>query len=185
MTTAPAVPRDLFSDVPGLYRTAPRGTAREPWYASSEAQDWGTPPGLFGPLHARFGFTVDAAATPLNRLVDRHYEDAFRQSWRGERVWCNPPYGRWQVPFVREAARREADLSVLLLPVRADTAVWHECIWDRAEVWFLRGRVRFVGAKSGSTFASAIVLFRPDDRRLRVRHGTLADMLDDSRWADR
>ena len=150
------------------------------WYQSSARQDWETPHDLFAALHARFNFTVDGAAHEGNKKLPRYWSDAFAQSWAGERVWCNPPYGRFQLPFIHEAAKREAALSVLLIPVRTDTRIWQETILPRAEVWFLRGRLRFVGSKHGSTFASALVFFRPSDEAPRIRAGTWADLLSSS-----
>ena len=147
------------------------------WFQSSARQDWETPPALFAALHARFRFTVDGAAHAGNAKLERYWSDAFAQSWRGERVWCNPPYGRYQIPFIEEAARREAELAVLLIPVRTDTGVWQEIVLDRTEVWFLRGRVRFVGGNYPSTFASALVFFRPGDDQLRIRRGTVEGLL--------
>lgn len=64
---------------------------------TSLREDWRTPPDLFAALHREFNFTVDAAATPANALLPRFFtreNDAFAQDWRGERVFCNPPYGR-------------------------------------------------------------------------------------------
>ena len=49
----------------------------------------------FMPLHERFHFTVDAAATGRNTRLPSYWsrgDDALRLCWKGERVWCNPPY---------------------------------------------------------------------------------------------
>ena len=158
-------------------RVTAKKTSTKAYIASSERDDWETPACIFNPLHKKFKFTVDAAATKANSRVARHYDDAFAQPWTGQRIWCNPPYGRAQVPFVEEAARREAELSCLLIPARPDTRVWQDCIFDRAEVWFLRGRIRFSGAPASAPFPSAVVLFRPDDTRLVVHTGTLDEIL--------
>lgn len=64
----------------------------------------------FAPLHARFDFTIDAAAAPHNAKLPRYWtaeDDALTQSWTGERVWCNPPYSDIR-PWV-EKAHREWD----------------------------------------------------------------------------
>ena len=42
----------------------------------------------------------------------------------GQRVYCNPPYGRGVADWLRKA--REAKLAVFLLPARTDTKWWHE-----------------------------------------------------------
>lgn len=59
--------------------------------------DWETPPAFFDILDREFGFTVDACAAPHNAKCDRYWtreQDGLAQDWSGERVFCNPPYGR-------------------------------------------------------------------------------------------
>lgn len=132
---------------------------------SSVRMDWQTPPQLFAGLHAEFGFSIDAAASVSNALLPRYWteaDDALAQDWTGERVWCNPPYGRAGGKFIRKAAEHRAEVAVLLIPARPDTAAWHDCILDKpnVEVRFLRGRVQFVGAAHPAPFPSAVVVFR-------------------------
>jgi len=93
-------------------------------------------------------------------------EDGLRQFWHG-RVYMNPPYGRVLADWVRKAAwevaQGRAKLVVALLPARTDTRWWHTWIGarcERAEVRFLKGRLRFVGAPSSATFPSVIVVWR-------------------------
>ena len=131
--------------------------------SSSERQDWQTPDDIFVPLHYEFAFTVDVAANRQNAMLPRYWtetDDGLAQPWDGERVWCNPPYGKWQKAFVEKAAERLAEVSVLLIPARTDTAIWHDYIFPLAEVRFLRGRIRFVGSKHSAPFPSAVVVFR-------------------------
>ena len=131
-------------------------------FASSK-HDWQTPDSIFLPLHEEFGFTIDVAAVPMNAKIPRFWtpeDDALRQNWEGERVWCNPPYGKEQCGFIEKAAEKKADISVLLLPARTDTAVWHDYIFPLAEVRFLRGRIRFVGAEHSAPFPSAVCIWR-------------------------
>ena len=130
---------------------------------SSDKHDWQTPPDVFEPLHSEFGFTVDAAANACNAMLPRYWtpeDDGLAQDWTGERVWCNPPYGREQKAFIRKAAECKADVSVLLIPARPDTAAWHDWIFPFAEVRFIRGRIKFIGGASAAPFPSAVVIFR-------------------------
>lgn len=131
----------------------------------SDKHDWQTPPEVFGPLHEEFGFTLDAAASAENALLPRFWslaENALLQDWSGERIWCNPPYGRGQIAFIRKAAERKAEIAVLLIPARPDTAAWHDYILPTAEIRFLRGRIRFVGAPYPAPFPSALAIWRKD-----------------------
>ena len=130
---------------------------------STKKHDWQTPPEVFAPLHEEFGFTVDAAASADNAMLPRFWtveSDGLAQPWAGERVWCNPPYGRMQRQWIEKAYKREAEVAVLLLPSRTDTVAWHNWVLPAAEVRFLRGRIRFVGAEHGAPFPSAVVIWR-------------------------
>ena len=113
-----------------------------------------TTPEVFAELHARFRFTLDAAASAHNAKLPRFYsieDDGLAQSWQGERVWCNPPYSDI-APWVAKAAVSGAELVVMLLPAnRTEQAWWQDHIEPgrRAgsiEVEFLRGRMRFIAA---------------------------------------
>lgn len=49
---------------------------------------------------------------------------------------------------------------VMLIPARTDTAWFHDHIYGKAEVRFIRGRLRFSGAAANAPFPSMIVVFR-------------------------
>jgi phage N-6-adenine-methyltransferase len=133
---------------------------------SSNRDDWETPPELFWKLDAEFGFTMDVCATPQNAKCYWYWtkeDDALSKPWTGNGgvLWMNPPYGSEIGKWVKKAYEESKNgvTTVCLLPARTDTAWWHDyCM--RGEVRFLRGRVKFVGAKSGAPFPSAIVIFR-------------------------
>jgi len=65
---------------------------------SSASGEWATPQDLFDVLHAEFGFTLDPCATAENAKCPKFYtwegHNGLWQSWAGERVFLNPPYGR-------------------------------------------------------------------------------------------
>lgn len=144
--------------------------------------DWQTPPEVFDPLDAEFGFTLDAAASHENHqcalyytefglvyndILHRRYQNGLNGlagPWDKHIVWCNPPYSQWQK--WAEKASNEASHGatvVMLLPTRTDTKAFHKYIWPFAdvEIRFIKGRVRFVGAEHGAPFPSMIVIFRP------------------------
>lgn len=77
---------------------------------SSETAEWATPQAFYDELNREFGFTLDPCATPQNAKCAKFYtkeQDGLAQSWQGERVFCNPPYGRDLRKWV-EKAHREA-----------------------------------------------------------------------------
>jgi DNA N-6-adenine-methyltransferase (Dam) len=144
-----------------------------------DVDDRSTPDDLFGPLHDRFGFTVDAAAAPHNAKLPRYWtreDNGLEQSWADERIWCNPPYSALE-PWVRKAwAERDwCPLVVLLLPsTRTEQDWWQHHIepyrdrprWNlRTE--FLPGRPRFGlgpgqtprGQTSGPRFGLVLIIF--------------------------
>lgn len=135
---------------------------------SSEKMDWCTPKELFERLDDEFHFTLDAAASDTNAKCKRYYTedtDGLAQSWAGETVFCNPPYGREIGKWVRKAYQEaQEDVTVvLLIPARTDTSYFHDCILDKAELRFLRGRLRFEdeqGAyKWSAPFPSMVVVY--------------------------
>ena len=133
------------------------------YIARSERTDWGTPIDLFTCLHDEFAFTIDAAASAENALLGRYWtlsDNAIVQDWSGERVFCNPPYGREVTPFIVKAAERRAAVAVLLVPARTDTKAWHEHIFPKAEIRFLKGRLTFRGALASAPFPSAVVIWK-------------------------
>ncbi len=116
----------------------------------------------FAPLHERFRFTIDAAASKENARLPRFWtadDDALTKSWHGHRVWCNPPYSNirpWvekaQCEFSELTPISKAELVVMLLPAnRTEQVWWQELIEpgrdgrssDGPRVEFLRGRMRF------------------------------------------
>lgn len=124
--------------------------------------DWETPQALFDELDAEFGFTLDVCATPENAKCWRFFTiqaDGLKQDWAGFRCWMNPPYGREIGAWIRKAHDSKA-LVVGLIPARTDTAWWHDYIQDRAEVRFLRGRLKFGTSNNSAPFPSAVVVWR-------------------------
>lgn len=127
--------------------------------ALDEVDDRGTPPELFDPLHERFGFTLDAAASHANAKCPRYFtreDDGLTSSWAGQRVWCNCPYNAADLAaFVAKAwdeHRAGVPLIVMLVPAnRPEQAWWQDHVEpfrDRPgsplTVEFLRDRRRFV-----------------------------------------
>lgn len=114
---------------------------------TSDKDDWETPQALFDELDARYHFTLDPCSTHENAKCEKHFtidEDGLAQSWAGETVFCNPPYGRGIGEWVRKCfdESKHADI-VLLIPARTDTAYFHDYIYHNAKVEFIRGRLKF------------------------------------------
>lgn len=133
---------------------------------SSKTSEWETPQWFFDKLNEEFHFDLDVAADDRNHKCDRYYSKeqdglAFFDHWHGN-VWCNPPYGRSVGDWV-EACSLYKGLSVMLLPARTDTRWFHDYIYNnpRAEIRFIKGRLKFGGAKGDAPFPNMVVVFRP------------------------
>jgi site-specific DNA-methyltransferase (adenine-specific) len=144
-------------------------TAKNNGRYNGNGREWGTPPELFAELDAEFHFTLDPCATPANAKCARYFteaDDGLTQSWAGERVFMNPPYGREIYAWTRKA-REEATRGALvvgLLPASTDLAWWHDdVVAVAAEVRYIRGRPRFITGgpyRASGFFASVIVIWR-------------------------
>lgn len=122
---------------------------------------WETPQWLFDELDREFGFTVDVCADAQNAKCPVFYDreqDGLAQTWEGV-CWCNPPYGREIARWVEKAAGASCTV-VMLIPARTDTAWFHDHIYGKAEIRFIRGRLRFSGSAVNAPFPSMIVVFR-------------------------
>lgn len=111
--------------------------------AAMKNDEWLTPPEILQPLGA---FDLDPCA-PIIRpwsTAAQHYtmlDDGLSKLWRG-RVWCNPPFGREAVKWLRRMAHHGNGIA--LIPARTETAMFYECVWGVAHaVCFIKGRPHF------------------------------------------
>jgi site-specific DNA-methyltransferase (adenine-specific) len=134
-----------------------------PALLSSQTEEWATPQDLFDKLDACFHFTLDPCATDENHKAPKYFtraQDGLKQDWGGEVIWCNPPYGREIGGWIKKCAEHRG-VAVMLIPARTDTRWWHDFIDENpnASVHFIKGRLKFGGAKNPAPFPSAIVIF--------------------------
>lgn len=133
---------------------------------SSATDEWATPKDFFDTLNEEFDFTLDPCATTDNAKCDKFYtkkQDGLKQYWSGERVFCNPPYGKVIGDWVKkcsEEAKKPNTTVVALTPARTDTRYFHEYIYHKAkEIRFIKGRLKFGGCKNSAPFPSMVVVF--------------------------
>lgn len=103
---------------------------------------------------------VQPLKTPNARTILRQSKTASRNRGGGT-CWCNPPYGRQIEAWVQKAAESNATV-VMLLPARTDTAWFHDYIYGKAEIRFIRGRLKFGGSKNSAPFPSMVCIFRKE-----------------------
>ena len=146
---------------------------------STGKNDWATPQELFDELDAEFHFTLDPCATPETAKCAKFYtekDNGLVQDWTGETVFCNPPYSdQQQTEWVRKCYEHglRGGVAVMLIPARTDTKRFHEYIYGKAEVRFIKGRLKFGGCENSAPFPSMIVVFgkEPIERRTRPMGG--------------
>lgn len=137
---------------------------------SSANMNWSTPQDFFDRLNEEFHFTLDAAATHKSAKCKKYFtpqDDGLKQPWNagGGAVFCNPPYGKDICNWVRKAYEesQRGTTVVLLIPSRTDTAYFHDYIYGKAELRFVRGRLKFTdesGMPGGSSpFPSLVVVY--------------------------
>ena len=132
---------------------------------SSNTDEWATPKLFFKELNKEFEFTLDPCSTHENHKCDKYFtkeQDGLRMSWGGERVYLNPPYGREISKWVEKAYNENLNgtMVVLLLPARTDTRWFHDFIYKKHEIRFLKGRLKFNDGKNSAPFPSMIVIMK-------------------------
>ena len=64
---------------------------------SSKTDQWATPQWLYDELNKKFNFNLDPYADETNCKCKKYFnkeQNGLQQDWGGQRVFCNPPYGR-------------------------------------------------------------------------------------------
>lgn len=133
---------------------------------TSKTSEWATPLDFFATVQKEFLLNADVCATKENAKLEAYWtkeDDGLSQSWKGLRVWMNPPYGREIGKWVKKAAEGGADLVVALLPARTDTKWFHDYIYNKEEIRFIKGRLQFLGdgKLDNAPFPNMLVIFRP------------------------
>ena len=72
----------------------------------------------------------------------------------------NPPYGREIKHWVKKASEATGGVVVMLIPARTDTKYFHDYIYNKAEIRFIRGRLKFGDSKNSAPFPSMVVILK-------------------------
>jgi site-specific DNA-methyltransferase (adenine-specific) len=137
---------------------------------TSDSAEWATPQSLIDQLSSEFTFTLDVCATQDNTKAPAFYAkeiDGLKQDWyvhgKNGACWMNPPYGRDIGKWVEKAYAEslKGATVVCLLPSRTDTRWFHDWVFGKSEIRFIKGRLKFVGAPSSAPFPSILAIYRP------------------------
>lgn len=157
----------------------------------ADKTQWETPPELFERLAHVFRFDLDVCAEHHTAKCERYFVrpedcrtcggsriymdhhpchrcDGLAQPWctpdgAAAVCWLNAPYGKpiglWLAKAWEESQRGAT--VVALIPDDQSTAWFHDHVYRKADVWPLKGRVRFVGAAGSPNFGSLIAIYWP------------------------
>ena len=113
---------------------------------SSKKHDWETPQDLYEELDKEFNFNLDPCSSDSNHKCDKYFtieDNGLEQDWQGHNVFVNPPYGRQIKHWVEKSyneGRKPNTTVVMLIPARTDTRYFHDYIYHKAEIRFIKGR---------------------------------------------
>ena len=138
---------------PGARRLAPERT----YWGQGDKEDRDsrfTPPDFMVGIHAAFGeIDLDPCAHHLSPVVARRRimlsegADGLADEWSGRLAFVNPPYSQLLV-WLRRAHEQwrsgNVETVVCLVPVRTDSAWFHQTLSADADIYLLQGRVRFL-----------------------------------------
>lgn len=133
---------------------------------TSKTVEWYTPSSILDLVYEFFGekgVTLDPCSNEgiPNVRADQYFtkeDNGLEQEWKGN-VFCNPPYGKNEIPaWVNKALNSDA-ITLLLVPSRTSNKWWTDL--EACPVCFVRGRLKFVGADNCAPFPSVIFLILP------------------------
>ena len=132
--------------------------------------DYETPQDLYTDSCRKFNIfpTLDVCATRINSKC-LHFitkkEDSLLFEWK-ETFFMNPPYSR-VFDFMKKAYYQHIKHGVegmILIYAKTDTKFWHSFIEGKAEVHFIKGRIKFlkngIKTKNSAPYGSCIVIYR-------------------------
>lgn len=120
-------------------------------------QDFETPPDLIKVVEQRFGkIGFDLAADKYNTKAKRFFspeDDSLSKVWSmaGDvslPKWLNPPFARI-APWAKKCSERQMGRILLLTPASVGSNWYRDYVHRRARVYFLNGRITFVGESQG------------------------------------
>lgn len=114
---------------------------------SSKTDAWATPKAFFAELDKEFHFDLDPCADEFNHKCEKYYtiaDNGLLKEWVEKAFRTNEDHG---------------NLVVMLLPARTDTKWFHDYIYHKAEIRFIRGRLKFGDSKNSAPFPSMVVVY--------------------------
>jgi transcriptional regulator with XRE-family HTH domain len=146
-----------------LEMLAPKARRRAPeraYWGTGDKEDRDsrfTPADFLDNIYAAFGeVDLDPCAHRLSpviahrRIVLADGGDGLRDDWSGRLAFVNPPFSallKWLRRAHDQWQAGHVETVVCLVPVRTDSAWFHETLSADADIYLLQGRVRFLDAR--------------------------------------
>lgn len=139
--------------------------------------NFNTPWFFFEQLNDIFNFTVDVACDSTNKKCFRAFcydsgYDGLEESWRDERVFCNPPFSekkKWIEKAIYEVEKNQCPVVCMILPLNCmSTIFFYDLVIKGGYLYEItKARVDFLdnGTKekaSGNNSGTVIVYFKKD-----------------------
>lgn len=141
---------------PGARRRAPERS----YWGQGDKEDRDsrfTPPNFLTGIYEAFGeIDLDPCANLLSpviahrRILLSEGGDGLNDEWSGRLVFVNPPFSellKWLRRAHSQWQAGNVETVVCLVPVRTDSAWFHETLSADADIYLLQGRVRFLNSK--------------------------------------
>jgi len=126
----------------------------------SKSDKWETPPEIYKPLNEEFKFNYDPCPIDWNETC----EDGLFTEW-GTSTFCNPPYSQTKLWIKKASEEAQKNKTVvMLINAITDTIAFHKYIYNKAEIRFVKGRIKFINPlnphkRTPNVKASMIVIF--------------------------
>ena len=129
-----------------------------------------TPPSLFAEACKKFNIfpEIDVCDCPFFHLCSKFItekEDSLLFEWK-EDFFMNPPYSKVD-KFMKKAYYQHKKHNVnglILVFAKTDTKWWHSFVEKKAEVHFIKGRIKFLKdgfkTKNSAPYPSAVIIYR-------------------------
>lgn len=127
----------------------------------SKSDSWRTPPDVYAALNAEFQFNDDPC--PLDdHWDDNPLKDGLAREW-GSSTFMNPPYSD-PAPWCKKAYEESLKGKTVVGLLRGDTSTrwFHDWVWHKAEIRFIKNRLYFNGI-GRAPFPSIIAIWSVND----------------------
>lgn len=137
----------------------------------SIADKYGTPLTLYYEATTRYGIRpiLDVCADRINHVTDSYFtehDNALTKQWNVD-FYMNPPYSKIRdfIKYAYEQHKKHNVNGLLLTYAKTDTKWWHDYVESKAEIYFIKGRIKFfdehgILTKNSAPYPSCWLVYR-------------------------